>query len=67
VRWFWTRWFAHDGVRLNSAILPHLLGRTEQMYLRESSTSIPYLCGLKVPFYIYVGRKIGSPPIGSPF
>ena len=56
-RWLWPRWFAHDGVHLNSAHLPYLMQRTEKIQLHEAHAPLPFLPGLRVPYYIYVGRK----------
>jgi S-adenosylmethionine-diacylgycerolhomoserine-N-methlytransferase len=55
-RAFWTRWFRHDGVRLDRAHLERLRARTEPVYWREGRASVPYLPLLKVPYYVYVGR-----------
>ncbi len=54
---FWRRWFGHDGVHLNEehgARLRELLPRHE---LREYRTPIPYLPGLTVPCYQFLGIK----------
>lgn len=54
---FWRRWFAHDGVFLNRAHVEVMQSLTETVSLRESNAALPYLPGLRVPYYIYVGRK----------
>jgi S-adenosylmethionine-diacylgycerolhomoserine-N-methlytransferase len=54
---FWRRWFAHDGVHLDRAHVETLQSLTETVTLRESSAALPYLPGLRVPYYIFVGRK----------
>ena len=54
---FWRRWFAHDGVYLNRAHVEVMQSLTETVSLRESNAALPYLPGLRVPYYIYVGRK----------
>lgn len=56
-RWLWPRWFAHDGVRLSSAHLPALRTRLEPVLLLEQQGSLPWLPGLTVPYYVFVGRK----------
>ncbi len=56
-RRLWPAWFGHDGVRLDPAHLPALLARTRCEYLREARAPMPYLAGLKVPYYVFVGRK----------
>jgi S-adenosylmethionine-diacylgycerolhomoserine-N-methlytransferase len=60
-RRFWTRWFRHDGVRLDRTHLDSLRARTEPVYCREGHAPVPYLPLLKVPYYVYVGRV----PAGS--
>lgn len=54
---FWRRWFAHDGVHLDRAHVEQLQQLTEPVTLRESNAALPYLPGLRMPYYIYVGRK----------
>ncbi|HSO07753.1 MAG TPA: class I SAM-dependent methyltransferase [Pelomicrobium sp.] len=56
-RRFWPAWFSHDGVRLDPGHLPALLARTRCEYLREARAPVPYLSGLRVPYYVFVGRK----------
>lgn len=54
---FWRAWFGHDGVRLNSAHLPYSMGLFETHHKEERSSRVPYVPFLKVPYYIFVGRK----------
>ncbi|MBX3660903.1 MAG: class I SAM-dependent methyltransferase [Burkholderiales bacterium] len=54
---FWRRWFAHDGVHLDRAHVDTLQQLTETRVLHESTAALPYLPGLRVPYYIHVGRK----------
>lgn len=61
-RAFWPRWFAHDGVRLSVEHLPYLQRRTESLFLETARGSVPYLPGLKVPYYVFAGRKPASSP-----
>jgi len=56
-RAFWRRWFGHDGVNLSDAHLPALQARLETVALIERTAPVPYLPGLRVPYYLYVGRK----------
>lgn len=56
-RWFWPSWFGHDGVRPSADHLPYLRQRTRQVSLHESSGRVPYLCGLRAPYYRFIGRK----------
>jgi S-adenosylmethionine-diacylgycerolhomoserine-N-methlytransferase len=56
-RAFWPRWFAHDGVRLDPAHLAWLESATSARTLIEGLAPVPYLPGLRVPFYIYAGCR----------
>lgn len=55
-RAFWPRWFGHDGVRLDPAHLRHLGERLADHRLSEHRAPVPYLPGLSVPYYLFVGR-----------
>ena len=56
-RHFWPRWFAHDGVRLNPAHLATLRADLPRHELSEHRAAVPYLPLLRVPYYVFVGRK----------
>ena len=56
-RYFWPRWFAHDGVRLNPAHLAALRANLPQHELSEHRAAVPYLPLIRVPYYVFVGRK----------
>jgi S-adenosylmethionine-diacylgycerolhomoserine-N-methlytransferase len=56
-RAFWPRWFAHDGVQLSAAHLPHLRARLETLEISERHAPVPYLPAARVPYYIFLGRK----------
>jgi S-adenosylmethionine-diacylgycerolhomoserine-N-methlytransferase len=56
-RWFWPTWFSWDNVFLSSEHLPYLQSRFRTVRLEERSGRVPYLLGLKVPYYIFHGRK----------
>ena len=56
-RWFWPRWFAREGVRLDPDHLDHLRGCLSEHSLSEHRAPFPYLPFLQVPHYIFVGRK----------
>jgi len=56
-RFFWPFWFDHDGVRLNSDLLAYLQYRFETLEVRELRSSVPYMPGLQVPYFIFIGRK----------
>lgn len=59
-RAFWTRWFAHDGVRLDPAHVDLLGKRFETCWLAERSARLPYLPGLRAPYYLFIGRRSGG-------
>ncbi len=59
-RAFWTRWFAHGGVRLSADHLPYLRARFDTVACFERSGRVPYLPGLAAPYYVFVGRKRGG-------
>ena len=56
-RAFWPRWFAHDGVRLTPEPLELLRHVLPDHQLSERMGSLPYVPLLRVPYYIFVGRK----------
>lgn len=59
-RWqrsFWPRWFAQDDVFLSPDHLPYLQARFETVRIVEGMGKVPYLLGLKAPYYIFLGRK----------
>ena len=60
-RWFWPRWFRHDGVHLNAEHLPSARALLPIHQVHESRSAIPYLPGMRVPYYVFVGTKIASP------
>jgi S-adenosylmethionine-diacylgycerolhomoserine-N-methlytransferase len=61
-RWsnrLWQKWFAHDGVRLSERHLPLLERRFDTIYRSERRAGIPWLPGLRAPYYLFVGRRTG--------
>lgn len=56
-RFFWPRWFAHDGVHLSPDHLARLRALVPDHALHERRAPVPYLPGLQVPYYIFVGRR----------
>ncbi|HTS52004.1 MAG TPA: class I SAM-dependent methyltransferase [Burkholderiales bacterium] len=54
---FWRAWFAHDGVHLSQEHLPYLCRGLHVEVCRERAGPVPYLPWLRVPYYIFVGRK----------
>jgi S-adenosylmethionine-diacylgycerolhomoserine-N-methlytransferase len=56
-RWFWPRWFGHDGVHPNPDHLRLLCELLPAHELLERRAPVPYLPGLRVPYYLFVGQK----------
>lgn len=56
-RQFWPRWFRHDGVHLNPAHLDALCARLPWHRLHEGRARLPWLPGLRVPYYRFIGRR----------
>lgn len=56
-RWFWKHWFAHDGVNLSDEHLKRLRQVTEPVHIGEHLGTLPWLPGLRAPYYLYIGRK----------
>ena len=56
-RFFWKRWFAHDGVHLN----PEHRVMMDQLFpendVFEQRARMPYLPFVRVPYYRFIGRK----------
>jgi S-adenosylmethionine-diacylgycerolhomoserine-N-methlytransferase len=59
-RSFWPMWFGHDGVNLSPDHLPYLRSKLSTVALEEHLGAVPFLPGLKVPYYVFVGRKAGG-------
>ncbi len=55
-RWFWPRWFGHDGVHPNPDHLPSLRRLLPSHRLLEGRGRVPYLPGVRVPYYVFVGH-----------
>lgn len=56
-RMFWPWWFRHDGVHLSPAHLASLRARLSNVSLQERFAPVPYLPGLRVPYYVLTGTK----------
>lgn len=63
---FWQRWFAHDGVYLSEQHLHVLRGLCVEPAVRECRARVPYLPGLRVPWYLFVGGKPAEVSSGCP-
>lgn len=64
-RWFWPRWFAHDGVRLDQAHLPTLRRRMPLNSVVESRAQVPWLPLARVPYYRFVGRVLAPSTVSA--
>jgi S-adenosylmethionine-diacylgycerolhomoserine-N-methlytransferase len=60
-RILWPLWFAHDGVYLSPDHLPYLQSRLPTVYCGERLGRVPYLPGVRAPWYLFVGRKAAAP------
>lgn len=58
-RTFWPIWFASDSVFLSADHLPWLLRRFPGGTAVEGRARVPYLPGLRVPYYRFTGRAPG--------
>jgi S-adenosylmethionine-diacylgycerolhomoserine-N-methlytransferase len=56
-RLFWPTWFGFDNVFLSAEHLPYLQRRFRTLRLEERLGKVPYLLGLKAPYYSFLGRK----------
>src|SRR5262245_34542294 len=56
-RTFWPLWFGTDNVFLSPDHLPYLQARFQTLKLEERLGKMPYMLGLKAPYYIFIGRK----------
>jgi S-adenosylmethionine-diacylgycerolhomoserine-N-methlytransferase len=56
-RRFWTLWFGHDGVRLDRAHVEALRGCLQNHRLSEQRAPVPYVPGVKVCYYQFVGTR----------
>jgi S-adenosylmethionine-diacylgycerolhomoserine-N-methlytransferase len=57
LRAFWRNWFAHDGVRLDDAHLTFLRQLLPAHKFVAARAPVPYLPGLQVPYYRFLGTK----------
>ncbi len=56
-RRFWRAWFGHDGVHLDERHLPALRRRLPRHEVWEGHGTVPYLPGLRAPYYRFVGTR----------
>ncbi len=56
-RLVWPAWFSHSNVFLNPAHIDLLRTRFRTVRFEENMATVPYLLGLKVPYYLFIGTK----------
>jgi S-adenosylmethionine-diacylgycerolhomoserine-N-methlytransferase len=56
-RFFWPLWFSWDNVFFSPDHLPYLQSRFETVRLVEGAGKVPYLFGMKAPYYLFLGRR----------
>lgn len=56
-RTFWPTWFGNDNVHPSADHLPYLARKFESARLDEHRSKVPYIPLIRVPYYIFVGRK----------
>jgi len=54
---FWRRWFGHDGVNLSGEHVATLRARCPDHRFEARRGSVPYLPGLRAPYYLFVGTR----------
>lgn len=65
-RTFWPRWFARDGVRPSPEHLAWLRACMPRHRLLEHRAPVPYLPLLRVPYYVFWGRREEGGPVTQP-
>jgi S-adenosylmethionine-diacylgycerolhomoserine-N-methlytransferase len=67
-RFLWPHSYGWDNVFLSADHLPYLRHRFAPEKIEERLGRVPYMMGLKSPYYLFVGRKPGalSAPASSP-
>lgn len=61
-RWLWPACFAWHHVWLNPDHLPYLQHRFVTRALGEHSGTMPFMFGMRAPYYVFVGEKRVSDP-----
>lgn len=59
-RTFWPAWFAMDNVYISPDHLPYLHACFRAEKVRSKTSAVPYMAGLRVPYYQFIGRKAAS-------
>jgi S-adenosylmethionine-diacylgycerolhomoserine-N-methlytransferase len=56
-RTFWPTWFAMDNVYPSPDHVPFLHRHFDAIHFEEHRAKVPYLPLIRVPYYLFVGRK----------
>jgi S-adenosylmethionine-diacylgycerolhomoserine-N-methlytransferase len=64
-RSFWPIWFASDNVFPSPDHVPMLFRRFDPVHFDELRGKVPYLPLVRVPYYVFVGRKPAGSPAGA--
>lgn len=56
-RTLWPRWFGLDGVRLSPDLPRRLHEKFQPCCFREATGTVPFLLGLRAPYFVFVGSK----------
>ncbi len=54
---FWQKWFAYDGVYLNSEHIRNIKSNFDVYYLMQAKSKICYMPFIKAPYYILICKK----------
>ena len=57
-RGFWPAWFSYDNVFLSPEHLPYLMKKFHPIMIEEWRGTVPYIPGMKAPYYLFIGRKL---------
>lgn len=60
-----TTWFASDNVFLSPDHLPYLHSRFHAIDIQENRSPLPFLPGVTVPYYRFIGEKQLREPVGE--
>lgn len=58
----WKTWFGHDGVHLSDEHLPALKRTFPEYSCSDHRAPVPYLPGIKAPFYLFIGKRQTTVP-----
>lgn len=55
-RWFWPRFFAHDGVWLRPEVLPALVASGPTLAMEQAAAALPYMPIARAPWFYWIGQ-----------